>query len=339
MQSVSRKEHSVNVDTDEIGRLTQRLYHHLHPVSWKRNEVLAKELKVRKEKIKAAKDRLEEEGKIYVRYFRNGNRPNPWHETIKVGNPIYKHMRVVGLSLWRDLDKMNMIEMYLKSGWDILPFRDKHPAVKNVDEWLVRHRSIDQVLDHFDKHPDMNVGMRVRGLTVIDSDRTEIPDKFCGAENFCDTLTARTARGYHFYFQRDPVVRTSVKVLDEKTDTRCDGSFVVLPPSIHPTGAVYTWHQLAPVQTLPIQVRRVWRENEFRGRGASTGFLLPHEIPEGMRNDTLFRYGRSLRRQGLTEDEVVQELRHVNSTRCVPRLGFAEIDRLIRHVWTYADRR
>jgi putative DNA primase/helicase len=245
----------------------------------------------------------------------------------------------MGVTLWRDLDKMSLIEMYLKSGWDILPFRGKQPAVQNVDEWLDRYRSIDRVLDHFDKHPDMNVGMRVRGLTIIDSDCTEIPENFCGADNFFDTLTARTARGHHFYFQHDLVVRTSVKVLDEKTDTRCEGSFVVLPPSIHPSGLKYEWHHLAPVQALPIQVRRVWRENEFRGRGSGTGFLLPHEIPEGMRNETLFRYGRSLRRQGLTAAEIAQELRQANSSRCVPRLSFAEMNRLIKHVWTYSDRR
>jgi hypothetical protein len=58
MQSVSHKGLSVNIGTDEIGLLAQRLYRHLHLVSWKKVPVLAKELKVRTVKIKAAKDRL-----------------------------------------------------------------------------------------------------------------------------------------------------------------------------------------------------------------------------------------------------------------------------------------
>lgn len=338
MENVSYKAHSVKSKTRGLTPLAQKLYEHLDPVSWKKAEVLAKELRVRKAKIKGAKDELEEKGKIIIRYFRNGNRKNPKHEITKIGNPIYKHIRLAGLSLWNDLDRLSLIEMYLKSDWNILPFHNKQPAIRDTDAWLARYKTIERVLEYFHQRPELNVGMRVQGLTIIDLDCQEIPEYFCRARGFMDTLTAKTAKGYHFYFKHDPVVRTSTKTLDEKTDTRCEGSFIVLPPSVHESGFVYSWDNLALVRPLPIELRRMWRGNDFQAQQNRPNLLLSYEIPEGMRNDTLFRFGRSLKKQGMTKEEIAQELNHANHSRCNPNLSFSEMDRLIKHIWTYSDR-
>jgi Bifunctional DNA primase/polymerase, N-terminal/Primase C terminal 1 (PriCT-1) len=341
MQNVSRKGYSVNNDTSDIESLSQQLFNHLDEVSWKTERNLAKELKVRADKIRPAKDYLEEHHKIVIRYYRNGNRPNPRHEITKISKSGVQSNSIYGLavlSLWNELDRLSLIELYMKSGWSILPFHNKQPAVENVKAWLARYKSIEQVLAYFDQHPELNVGMKVQGLTVVDLDCQEIPEYFCRAGNFMDTLTAKTGKGYHFYFQRDPVVRTSTKILDKSTDTRCDGSFIVLPSSAHESGFVYSWHNLSPVQALPIQIRRLWRENNFKAQQSDREFILPYAILQGTRNDTLFRFGRSLRKQGLSLEEINCELSHINHTRCNPTLSYPELRRLLHHIWTYPDR-
>ena len=49
------------------------------------------------------------------------------------------------------------------------------------------------------------------------------------------------------------------------------------------------------------------------------------EIPEGARNETLFRLGRSLRAKGLTEQGVLAALREENAARCRPPLEDKEV--------------
>ena len=50
------------------------------------------------------------------------------------------------------------------------------------------------------------------------------------------TLTAITARGRHFYYSypQDRSIRSSASKLARKLDTRGDGGYVIVPPSVHP---------------------------------------------------------------------------------------------------------
>lgn len=54
-------------------------------------------------------------------------------------------------------------------------------------------------------------------------------------------------------------------------------------------------------------------------------FELPERIGSGERNDTLFRYGRSLRAKGASDEDVERELLRVNAERCSPALADYEV--------------
>lgn len=75
-----------------------------------------------------------------------------------------------------------------------------------------------------------------------------------------------------------------------------------------------------------------------RERHGSHAFLSEGYVPEGMRNDWLFRLGRSLRARGIPIKAIVATLEHFNAARCYPSLPAAELGALLRRVQTLPDR-
>lgn len=63
-----------------------------------------------------------------------------------------------------------------------------------------------------------------------------------------------------------------------------------------------------------------------------TNFELPGIIPEGMRNNTIFRYGISLKKGGAAPGEIEQRLTEANESRCIPPMDRQEMGNIIRSV-------
>ena len=296
---------------DELSIVADALYKILPPVCWKTEQTLADELGTTREQIRNAKEELEEAGKVIINYYRNGKRKNPRHEILKVKS----HKSTLSKSIyeptvewmWGELSRVDLIEQYLNSRWEIMPFEHggKRP-VMSLALWRRKYQTAKSVIDYFYRESSLNVGLVVQGMTVIDVDTKQIPEDFARRE-FDETLTSETGNGFQFFFQADPIVKTSAKFYSDCVDTRCCGSFVVLPPSIHENGSRYRWVTYGDgLKKLPVQVRRMWQWNYFT-RGEYRTMSLPAVIVEGCRNDTLFRYGRSLRRQGHTLAEIESE--------------------------------
>lgn len=72
--------------------------------------------------------------------------------------------------------------------------------------------------------------------------------------------------------------------------------------------------------------------------GGTGAFVLPERIPEGERNHTLWRYGRSLRAKGLKLPRILAELERVNRERCKPPLPDDELGDIAHNVFTEKDR-
>ena len=63
--------------------------------------------------------------------------------------------------------------------------------------------------------------------------------------------------------------------------------------------------------------------------------LAAQAIPEGQRNDELFRLGLTLWRQGVTEETLVTALLSDNEKRCDPPLPEEEVKRIARSIARY----
>src|SRR3954452_17087396 len=65
------------------------------------------------------------------------------------------------------------------------------------------------------------------------------------------TAEVKTANGRQLYFTANSPINCSTKRIAPGIDVRGDGGYVVAPPSVHPSGAVYRWLITGPVAPAP----------------------------------------------------------------------------------------
>jgi hypothetical protein len=253
---------------------------------------------------------------------------------------------------------------YAARGWHILPLHSpkngvcscgkqdcnkagKHPRTPSglSDASKDEH----QICRWWNRHPDANIGIVTgakSGLVVIDLDND---GSTSGEKNFAamarafgtapETLTARTGRGKHLFFRHPGIsLKNSASRLAPGVDVRADGGYVVAAPSMHRSGTQYEWEDPeAPLAEVP-----AWLLLHIQGgagetpRAGDVGDRVSSDdvsIPEGTRNDSLFRIASSLRgQQGMDRETMERILLEYNSLKCKPPLEVAEVRGIIESV-------
>lgn len=149
---------------------------------------------------------------------------------------------------------------YALRGWYIFPCRprDKKPlTMHGVNDSSV---DIDTIKAWWTKWPSANIGLDCgrSGIIAVDVDA-----KSGGVQSWAviksshqitDTLTSRTGGGGFHMLYSDPwhQYRNSTSKIAQGIDTRGQGGYIILPPSIHPSGAAYQWDDKnALVEAIP----------------------------------------------------------------------------------------
>lgn len=159
------------------------------------------------------------------------------------------------------------------------------------------------------------------------------------------TFTVATGSGgLHFYFHVSELLSNSAGKLGEGIDTRGQGGQVVAPGSTHPdTGQLYAVEVDAPIAELPAAwaaalgrrkaqaAAPTYSGDELAGPSAAPfeRFELPAVIPDGQRNDTLYRYACSLQAKGVADDQIAALVDEANASLCKPPVAASEIDLLL----------
>jgi Bifunctional DNA primase/polymerase, N-terminal/AAA domain/Primase C terminal 1 (PriCT-1) len=165
----------------------------------------------------------------------------------------------------------------------------------------------------FSNWPDANLAIvtgAVSDCVVIDLDSEEAKEKFKSLlrSDLSEVPRSRTGKGWQLFFKHPGVnVQNGVRVARiPGLDTRGDGGYVVVPPSIHPNGKQYKW-EVALSRELP------------KLPGELLGFLTTassqsgaHErvntsealkgVPEGQRDETVFKLACKLRSVDVPRD-------------------------------------
>jgi hypothetical protein len=137
---------------------------------------------------------------------------------------------------------------YARSGWRVFPCAPfgKTPITSaGVKDATTDRERIEQ---WWKKTRNANVAIACgKGLGfVLDVDGQEGVDSLASLTSkhgkLPDTMTSKTGGGgYHtFLASDDPRIRNKVKVLPG-LDIRCDGGYVIAPPSMHKSGEPYRW--------------------------------------------------------------------------------------------------
>lgn len=161
-------------------------------------------------------------------------------------------------------------------------------------------------------------------------------------DEWLQTRQARTGGGGHhiiFTFPQGSNIRNSAGRLGEGIDVRGEGGYIIVAPSLHASGRRYEWlNDLKPAQApewllklltkdnQPSQVASAQKMSLRANSSASIGTV----IPEGERNNGLFKIGCSLRGKGAEYAEIESELLRVNLERCSPPLPDSEVQKIAR---------
>ena len=191
--------------------------------------------------------------------------------------------------------------------------------------------------------PNLNVAAatgQLSGIFVIDVDGPDGEAALRKLESehgdLPETATVFTARGVHRWFEYPDAtsIRNSAGKLAPGVDVRASGGFVLVPPSLHPSGKRYRWgeSETAIAAAPSWLIERV--SAPANGVAAATppdewADLIAAGVPEGSRNCTLARLAGHLLRHRIDPFVALELLRAWNEGRCRPPLPDAAVERIV----------
>jgi hypothetical protein len=220
-------------------------------------------------------------------------------------------------------------------------FKDATTDPEKIEEW-------------WSIHPDANVGIATGdmsgGLVAIDMDvdKDEGKDGYHTFLDWCnanyvilpDSWLSITGRGgYHLVYRSMFPVPSKIGWLKD-VDIRANGGYIVAPPSIHPNGTRYEWEQdpseYELITTDDIDVEYIMNSILSSNKSAGEPLKVPDEIPEGHRDELMFKLACKYQAMGMSDEAMLAALRIENETRCKPPLSDREIKKKVKQAQKYA---
>ncbi len=142
---------------------------------------------------------------------------------------------------------------YLRRGWSVIPVgRGKRPLIP-WQEFQHRKATEAEIRGWFEKYPQAGVGVvcgQISDLIVLDVDPRHGGDDtlLVWAEKgwlLLEGLQVKTGGGgVHFYLRHPGGHIPTIPGLAPGIDLKAEGSYVVAPPSLHPSGRNYQWYPM-----------------------------------------------------------------------------------------------
>lgn len=319
-------QHARNNETaEERFRFDQDVYFELSIEDDRNAETIAHEFGFKsKTPVERSFERLEELGVLRLDPMPNGRRRNCRYRKVKLTG--HDQIREIDLfnaphyENWNDKTRMQLIERYMRIGWDVVPLKKDLQPIMDREDWgtLATRDKLTMFSDQI-----FGVGMWTNKFMIVD----------VGKCSGIDTLIAQTPDRSNAYFLLTPM--------------RLETRFVVLPPTqgyewANLTSPAHFYHHYRELfhddsQRDPCKKYVVPDRLEFLRRitsgDACKKYALPDHLVGCARYDHLFRHGRSLRACGVPQEEIKNELMRVNDEACDPPIDRSKLERIIRRVW------
>ena len=240
---------------------------------------------------------------------------------------------------------MNLIDYtdkYLSIGTSIIPIREKgKEAAIPWKKYQDQAPKPDEANKWFSNSHLYNVGMvmgKVSKVFCVDIDGENGIQALSDAGIDLDeepTWLQKSNRGHHYFFQY-PEDGIPNKVF-EGGEIRSDGTYIVVAPSVHPSGTKYEW-KVSPFDLAPAYPNEALIQFAKQNDNKTKLTQAPKaegQIFEGSRNNTLTSIAGTNRRRGLGYDEILALLIVTNQKRCVSPLPNSDIKKISRSVCKY----
>jgi hypothetical protein len=260
------------------------------------------------------------------------------------------------------MDRIDRIQLYMDCGFIVLPTnypvftengvecscskgincsnKGKHPIhrYKYIDPFNYECMK-DRYLDEFKDNPNLNIGFKVMGYSVLDVDNKNGGDKSLAQLlrdfeiNFDHVISVNCSNGKHIYASNMHLKNTA-GVVGDGLDVRSEGGFIVAPGSVHKSKTVYQWNEIGEVATMPEDwFYRETDENEISSDKKSPNRsnqkagkklkdielpkdLTDYVIKEGDRELTLFKWACRERGNGANAEQLFDKLVTIRDTYC-----------------------
>jgi len=226
---------------------------------------------------------------------------------------------------------------YREAGLVPIPVgRDKRPQV-SWKKYQTEMPSEHDIQAWWTLWPEANVGLVMgRGVFAVDVDGPEGEQALAQAGIDLSGLpTVRTARGRHVYVSGQEIP-DRIGLLP-KVDVRGQG-YVVAPPSVHESGAMYFWEQpiTGALRPGPAKLYDLIRANqkprELGGPSGTDWFSQALVgVPEGGRDQTCTRLAGYLLGKGLPQDAVELILQRWAES-CVPPFPADQVSKCVESI-------
>jgi putative DNA primase/helicase len=232
---------------------------------------------------------------------------------------------------------------YAAKGWRVIPL---HANTKEAIIGGWQHKaSADsiQIDAWWTQWPNANIGILAEsvGGLCIDLDRKNGDDgvavwmKLLAEQGDITTAVVETpSTGQHWYFMLPPEAKfgNGARVVPG-IDFRGKAGYVVAPPSTI-DGKTYRWlNEVSPAEAPPWLLK--WLSDAIASRRKAPNSNNALAVPEGSRNDTLFRRACAMRQIGLEEDEIFARVWQINVTECTPPLAEKEVRTIANSAMRY----
>lgn len=244
---------------------------------------------------------------------------------------------------------------YADYGWSVFPTRPgaKTPLTRRGFKQATRDPK--QIEEWWTRQPDAGVAVRtgpVSDLLVIDVDpRNHGDQSLAGLQkqlgDLPPTVEAITGGGGRHFLYHCPNGFNCARGLEEGVDIKGEGGYIVVCPSIHPSGQRYRWAKNHTPGDLEVaSLPETWlsrihslkqpappRESRNSPEEGDSGKRI---IPKGRRHDMLLSLAGAMRRHGAEPDEIAAALHVTNRNRCRPVEPDFVIEQIARSLGRYA---
>lgn len=246
------------------------------------------------------------------------------------------------------LQKLEAAREYSALGWPMVPTKGKIPKLKCWQNKATTEERIFSTWFQGLKNIALLMGPQA-GVVAVDVDPRNGGDKSieqleAKLGKLPKTVTAKTGGGgYHYLFQYFIGGRNCTPA--SGIDFQYNNKLIIACPSIHPdTGAMYEW-EISPLDYPVAELPDTWKQylSSKLEKVVSTVSatleqrlcLYSDDIPEGKRNDTLFKLGCSLRARRISTTLIATEVQEANLLRCKPPLSDQETVQIIKNIFNY----